>query len=71
MLNEQNLRIALVCARLSQNQLAQRLNLHPSVLSAVVRGYRKLEPELRRKICEELSVEDQFLFGSSIKRGKR
>lgn len=69
MLNEQNLRIALVRARLSQNRLAQRLGLHPSVFSAVVRGYRKLEPGLRRKICEELGVEDQLLFGPSIKRG--
>ena len=64
MVNEMQFRIALVERGLSQNKLAVKLGIHPSVLSACVRGYRQIEAELRKKICKELEVEPDRLFST-------
>ncbi len=57
-----NLKLQLFKAGIRQNQFAQMLNIHETVLSKIVNGFRQPEPELRARIAELLKKEEQWLF---------
>ena len=62
MIDELKLRIALLQRGISQARLAQKIGISPSVMSSLVRGYRKSEPKLRQKISQELNIREDLLF---------
>lgn len=46
----------------SQFKLATEIEMHPSVITQVERGYRKPWPKLRQRLSEALGVEESTLF---------
>jgi transcriptional regulator with XRE-family HTH domain len=49
---------------LSQQELARRLAVHPSILSRLERGRLDAWPKLRRQVAGQLGVTEETLFGS-------
>ncbi len=57
-----NLKTALAARKLRQADLAQSLKITPSVLSEIVNGRRRPNPELRSRIAIELRADESWLF---------
>jgi transcriptional regulator with XRE-family HTH domain len=62
-----NLKLYLWKTGIRQNQLAQWLNIHETLLSRIVNGYREPSPILRDKIATILHSDPNWLFKPSEK----
>jgi transcriptional regulator with XRE-family HTH domain len=60
-----NLKLQLFKSGIRQNQFARMLNIHETVLSKIVNGFRQPEPELRARIAALLEQEENWLFTST------
>ena len=57
-----NLKLQLWKSGIRQQQLARMLDIHESLLSKVVNGFREPSPELRHRIANALQCEVVWLF---------
>lgn len=57
-----NLKLQLFCAGIHQSRLARDLGIEESLLSRIIRGYRRPTFEQRRKMAEYLNVSEAWLF---------
>jgi transcriptional regulator with XRE-family HTH domain len=57
-----NLKLQLWRSGIRQNWLAQRLGIDETVFSRMVNGFREPTQEVRAKIAELLSSEEEWLF---------
>jgi transcriptional regulator with XRE-family HTH domain len=57
-----NLKLLLWRSRIHQNKMAQEMQVDEAVLSRIINGYREPSPELRRRIAEYLSADEEWLF---------
>lgn len=64
-----NLKLQLFKSGMRQNQFARMLNIHETMLSKIVNGFREPEPELRARIAALLGTEEQWLFAAINKIG--
>ena len=57
------LKFAIVQSGLTQTQIARHLNIQPSRLSGIVRGWTEPRAEERRELSRVLKVAQETLFG--------
>lgn len=57
-----NLKLQLWKSGMRQQQLARMLEIHESLLSKVVNGFREPTPELRQRIADALHCDVLWLF---------
>jgi transcriptional regulator with XRE-family HTH domain len=62
MLMYPNLKLQLWKCGMRQQQLARMLDIHESLLSKVVNGFREPSPELRQRIADALQCDISWLF---------
>ncbi len=61
-MEEIEFRIALLKKGITQNRLAALIGLHPQALSSMVRGYRAIDPDLKKRIAKILGVPEEGIF---------
>jgi len=57
-----NLKMEIWLSRKKQNRLARELQVHETVLSKVINGYRKPTPELRTRLARYFNKAEGWLF---------
>ena len=57
-----NLKLQIFRLGIHQNLIAKTLGIDESVLSKIIRGYRKPSQEQRKQLADFLKVEENWLF---------
>jgi len=57
-----NVKLQLWRSGIRQNRLARSLGMDETVLSKIINGYRRPNPDVRRKIAAALQTDEDWLF---------
>jgi transcriptional regulator with XRE-family HTH domain len=63
-----NLKLQMWRSGIRQNRLAQLVKLDETILSRIVNGFRKPDPEIKAKIAAVLRTDEEWLFEESESR---
>jgi transcriptional regulator with XRE-family HTH domain len=62
-----NLKFAIAVRGLHQTDLAAEVGLFPNVLSEILHGRRKADPQIRARLAKALRTEEAWLFTEDVR----